>query len=148
MIYKYSFSITGDFFSPKGMIDTIEGDFLVKSIWESTDKKFNNSDEEYGYGGILFWHPNKFAIDDNVGEYETWFVDFLEKNYASFIENKVDNFEIYLEIYYTGKECNIEVFNKELLKKIAPHNVSIPLSIYCLEKAYYNDWITEIENSD
>lgn len=144
MIYKIIFSILGENFWPQKIINNIEGDFIVESYFSPTDKKFENSNDEYGYGGMFFFHPKKFAVPGCVLEYEKAFVDFLENNYRLFKENGVEDLEFFIELYYDGGQCNFEIFNKELLKKIADFDVSIPVSVYILKEEELQQWENEI----
>jgi len=149
MIYKITLSVSGDHFWPETVMDRFDGDFIVMSHHSPTDIKFKTRDGTYGYGGILFWHPKEFAVDERVVEYEKAFVDFIERNYSLFIENKAEDFEMYIEmyieIYYDGGQCNFEIFNKEILRKLANFGVSIPVSVYQLEENKFNEWQSEIE---
>ena len=56
MIYKYNFSILGDNFYPEKIIDKIQGDFLVESFYNPTDKIEIELTDVYGFGGMYFWH--------------------------------------------------------------------------------------------
>lgn len=144
MIYKYDFSISGDSFFPDKIINKIQGDFIIDSYFKPTDKKFEDCLYEYGYGGMSFWHPKKYAVEF-IKEYEKNFVEFIETNYQLFIDNKVDNLQIFIEIYYSGGQCNFEIFNKELLRKLTRFNISLPISVYMLGDRELQQWESEIE---
>jgi hypothetical protein len=143
MIYKYNFSISGDTFYPEKIINEIQGSFIIDSYFNPTDKKFDSN--EYGYGGMSFWHSKKFSTEDRILEYEKGFVEFIENNNNLFIKNGVSDVEIFMEIYYDGGQCNFEIFNKELLKKIINFDVSIPVSIYVLNDKEIQAWENEIK---
>lgn len=145
MIFKYNFSVSGDIFYPKSVIQEIKGDFIIDSFFNPTDKKFEDSSNEYGYGGISFWHPNKYSTEDKIIKYEMSFVEFIEKNYTLFVINGVNEFEIFVEIYFDGGQCNFEIFNKELLKKIGELGVSLPISVYVLKNEEIQKWEDEIK---
>jgi len=144
MVYKYTFSVTGNNLFPQKTLDNIQGDFIAISHFSPTDRKFIGQDSVYGYGGISFWHPYKFATEDQVITYEKAFVEFIEQNHALFFQSGGDKLEIYLEIYYDGGQCNFEVFNKELLSNLAKFGISLPISIYILEENKLEDWENEI----
>jgi hypothetical protein len=145
MVFKYTFSISGDDLYPEKVLDKIQGDFIAVSHFSPTDKKkFGDKNSEYGYGGISFWHPNKFATEDRIMDYEKAFVEFIENNYGLFFQNGGNDLDIYLEIYYDGGQCNFEVFNKEMLSKLAKLGVSLPISIYILEENQLQEWENEI----
>ena len=145
MVYKYDFSVFGDTLYPEKIINRIKGNFFVESCFSSTDNKFHNSSDKYGYGGVSFWHPLQFSTEDEIVRYEDAFVKFIEVNYALFIKNGADEFQIFIEIYYDGGQCNFEVFNKKLLKRLAKFNVSIPISVYALKKRELKKWEKEIK---
>lgn len=145
MIFKYYFSVSGDNLYPERIIERIQGDFVVDSYFSPTDRKPNNKNSEYGYGGVSLWHPYKFSTDDRILEYETAFVEFIEKNYNVFIENGASELQIFIEIYYEGGQCNFEVFNKNLLKKLAEFGVSIPISVYVIKEQELQNWENEIK---
>ena len=147
MIYKYYFSISGDNFYPETIIDKLQGDFLVDSFFNASDKTIYDKSIEYGYGGMSFWHPKKFSTESNIIEYEKAFIEFIEENYALFIENAIEALEIFMEIYYDGEQCNFEIFDKHLLKKLAQYGVSLPISVYILKKRDLRKWENEINAS-
>lgn len=145
MIYKYDFSISGGTFYPEKIISKIKGNFIVESCFSPIDKKSHNKEEEYGYGGISFWHPQKFSTEDSVIEYEKAFIEFIEKNYNTFIESGVDDLQIFIEIYFDGGQCNFEIFNRGLLKKLTNFGVSLPISVYVLKEEDIKKWEDEVK---
>lgn len=145
MVYKYSFSVSGDDFYPERILKNIQGDFAIDSYFKPTDFKFVDKTEEYGYGSISFWHPKKFSTEGNILKYENDFIEFLEKNYSSFIENGANEFEIFIEIYFDGGQCNFEIFNKELLKSLGNFGVSLPISVYVLNNEEIQKWEDEVK---
>jgi hypothetical protein len=51
------------------------------------------------------------------------------------------DFDFFIEVYYSGNQCNFEIFNSELLgrlSKILP-NVSVPVSVYQIKKKQIKD---------
>lgn len=145
MIYKYDFSISGDNLYPEKIINKIQGDFIIMSFFSPSDKKPVNNAEEYGYGGMSFWHKKKFSTEGEILKYEKDFIEFIEKNHTLFVENGVSEFEIFIEIYFDGGQCNFEIFNKELLKQIGNFGVSLPISIYLLKSEEIQRWESEIK---
>lgn len=144
MIYKYSFSITGDNFYPERVIKNIKV-FEIGSFFSPTDKRVGVKIEEYGYGNLSFWHPKKFATEDEILIYEKDFIEFIEKNYHLFIDNGANELEIFIEIYFDGGQCNFEIFDKEILKKISKFGISMPISIYVLSDEEIQKWEHEIK---
>jgi hypothetical protein len=145
MIFKYCLSISGDNFYPSKIINGINGDFIVESYFSATDKKFSDRPDEFGYGGMSFLHPRKFSTDDDIIEYENAFIEFIEKNHYIFIENCADDLEIFIEIYFDGGQCNFEIFDKGLIRKIGHLGVSLPVSIYVLTEEELLKWEGEIK---
>jgi hypothetical protein len=144
MIYKISISASGNYFLPETVINKVMGDFTVESYFSSTDKKNESSNEAYGYGSITFWHPKKFALEDNILEYEMSFSNFIEQNYRLFKENGAEDFQMFIEVYYSDGQCNFEIFNKELMRKITRFGMSFPVSVYELQNNEIEEWETEI----
>lgn len=144
MVYKYSLSVSGDNFNPEVIIKSVQWDFLIGTFFKPSDAKSINNSETYGYGSLAFWHPKKFSSEKNVSTYENDFVEFVEKNYHIFIENFVTDFEIYIEIYFDSSECNFEIFNRALLKRLAPLGMALPISVYVLSTEKLQKWEMEI----
>lgn len=144
MIYKYSFSISGDNFSPEKILTKIHSDFIVDFYFNPTDKKFDNSPEEYGYGVMSFSHPKKYSTKDEIVAYERALIEFIETSHSLFTENGVNDFQIFMEIYFDGGQCNFEIFNKSLLQKLSSFKVSLPISVYILKEEEILEWENEI----
>jgi len=145
MVFKIELFISGDNFWPKSIMNKIWGNFIVKSFYCPNDKKFKNADEVYGYGGMSFWHPKKFTLENNISVYEQMFVVFIENNYQLFVENGVEDFCLYIEVYYDGGQCNFEIFDRNFLQRLAKFKVSMPVSVYALNKKKYREWVNEIQ---
>ncbi|MEO6176747.1 MAG: hypothetical protein ABIP27_16470 [Flavobacterium circumlabens] len=86
-------------------------------------------------------HPKIFGYLDNGLQYEDQFIKFFEINYSLFQDYGVDDFVFFIEVYYSGEQCNFEIFNNSMLFKLTKGSgkISIPVSVYHLEKK-------EIEN--
>lgn len=145
MVFKYNFSVSGDNLYPEKIIDKIVGDFVTDSFFKPTDKRLYDLDGVYGYGGISFWHPKKFSTEDCIIVYETDFIFFIKNNYTLFVENGATEFQIFIEIYFDGGQCNFEIFNKQLLKQIGDLGVSLPISVYLLKNEEIQKWEDEIK---
>lgn len=144
MVFKIGLSISGDSFFLESVVSKIVGDFIVKSS-NSPGDKFERRNGNYDFGSVLFWYTKNFSTEEYIEKYEKYFVDFLEDNYLIFTKNGADNFSFFIEIYYDGGQCNFEIFNKTLLKKIKKLNVSITVSVYTLSKDKLQEWANEIE---
>lgn len=146
MIYKYILSISGDNFNPLRILNKIQGDFVVDDYFSPNDKNHFNKNEIYENGSITFIHPNKFSTQNEIIKYENSIIKFIESNFNLFIENSVEQIEIYMEIYFDGGQCNFEIFSKEILKKLTDFNVSLPISIYVLNEVEIKNWESEINS--
>lgn len=146
MIYKFLFNAAGDNFIPDNILNLIKGEYSIASKNTPNDKNFEGTENVYSYGAITFWHPKKFSTEENIREYEKWFIEFIENNHKLFQDNGADNFDIYMEIYYEGEQCNFEIFDKNLLKRLSPFDISLPISIYLLKEIEYLKWEQEIKS--
>jgi len=144
MIFKITFSATGDLFSPSRILDKITGNFVVKSIHNPGEEKFPNRDDIYDFGTISYWHPKQFSTDDNVSDYENDFIQFITENQQIFRENLADDLSLYVEVYFDGGQCNFEIFSKSALTKLASASVSIPISVYVLDASELGNWEAEV----
>lgn len=52
-----------------------------------------------------------------------------------------------MELYYEIFQCNFEIFNKELLNRLAKYGVLLPISVYALKGEKIRDWEDEIRTS-
>jgi hypothetical protein len=147
MIFKYNFSVSGNNFYPDKVLKKLKGNFLIGSYFQPNDMKFEDNFEVYGYGSISFWHPKKFSSEEKINDYENEFILFIEENFSTFVENGVEDLQIFIEIYFDGGQCNFEIFNKELLKRLGLFGVSLPISIYTLKEEEINEWRREIKQT-
>jgi hypothetical protein len=144
MIYKITLSIAGDHFYPSSIVEHLLGSLQVIDVFDPGDKIEDDERKIYDYGNISFWHPRKFAVDSDITAYEQSFLDFLSDNYERFISNGADDFQLYLEAYFDGGQCNFEIFNKKSLKLLTNFDISIPISVYPLAPDAYKAWEEEI----
>ena len=133
LLIRISLDILGDNFSPNMLLTklNINTSFITFTSNEPTDFLTKDKNDQYGFGSISILHPNKVGVEDNLSEYEEWYVEFLETNYKFFIDSGANEVNLLYETFY-NKQCNFEIFNKELLKKITVYNVSIPICVYML----------------
>ena len=81
-------------------------------------------------------------LNENNVRYLT--IGGLAVNIYGYSRNTGD-IDILIEAYYRDEQCNFEVFDKYLLKRLTQFNVSIPISIYHLNAKKFDDWWEEIE---
>lgn len=145
MIYKITLTLSGIKFIPEQILNLIKGEYFIAGQNNPSDKKFIDSEEVYGFGSISFFHPKKFSLDNYLNEYEEWYINFLLVNYNIFNKYGVDNIQLFIEIYHKDEQCNFEIFDKNLIKKMSHISISIPVSIYLLKKEEFEHWVKEID---
>lgn len=119
MFIRYSIEIYGNF-NPDIVIPLLNiDDFSV------IEKSFDIEDNS---GLIFLLNKKEFAIYYDR-EYESSYINFFDLNYESLKENGANDFRIFIEAYYSD-QCNFEIFDKNLLSKLAVYNVSFPISVY------------------
>lgn len=67
-------------------------------------------------------------------EYENWFVDIIESNYTQFKKIGVNEISLFYNLLFSD-QCNIEIFDRQILKKLAKYDVAIPFSCYVREES-------------
>ncbi|MDR1544788.1 MAG: hypothetical protein LBS50_10375 [Prevotellaceae bacterium] len=145
IVYSYDILIFGDNFYPKNILQKIQGDFIIDDDYHCPDDNRFGDDDKYGYGSMIISHPLQWTVGKHIIQYEKDFIEFIEKNYKLFKENGVDDIRIFMEVFYDkGGQCNFEIFNKTLLKRLAKYNVSLPISVYTLSKREIKKWEKEI----
>ncbi len=150
MVFKYYLDVDGNKFYPRNILKEIKGDFIIENVFCPGDVQYKfRSNEIRGYwtfGGLTIQHPFKFATENHIGRYEQDYIDFIEKNYNLFKENKGNDFRIFMEIFFEeGGQCNFEIFKRKWLKKLAKYNFALPISVYTLKKRKIRAWEKEIE---
>jgi hypothetical protein len=81
-------------------------------------------------------------------DYEHWFADFLETNAEALPACGVDEISILMEIFYVkGDQCNFEIFDRDILARLVPFKVALPISIYALGKKQMNDWSRKLRQA-
>jgi hypothetical protein len=144
MIYKITMSVYGDNFNPDNVIDKLKGDYQIVNIIKRGEKKRKDSDDKYEFGDIGIWHVNKFATENQILEYENFFVTFINENYSLLKANKVTDIDLYYEVFHDGGQCNFSILSAKELQIIAKYGVSFPISIYKLNKNKMKNWSNEI----
>ena len=145
MIYKLTLTLCGKSFMPDCILSSIKGNYLITDKHNATDKIFPDGKDIYDEGSISFFNPVKFSLDNHLKKYEKWFVAFLLVNYDLFVRNGVEEIVLFTEIYHADEQCNFEVFDKELLRKVSHIDISFPVSTYLLGDVEFNNWVKEID---
>jgi hypothetical protein len=137
-VFLFSLNVYGDNFNPDEVIPKIKGKYIISGKQIKGNKipfKNDNINMIYNYNGLSFWNPTKFGRQHEGETYEEWFVNFLEDNYQTFIDLGVERIDIFMNVYTVGREqCNFEIFNKDMLKRLSKFGVSLPIDVYNITK--------------
>jgi hypothetical protein len=135
LLIKITLTVSGDQFIPKmhQFVSTKKWN-IISSNNPKDIQTFNK--KEFGYGSISFMHPNIFVKLGSSAQYEEDFIEFFEKNHALFLELGAEDFDFFTEIYYSGSQCNFEIFDRSMLVRLykLQKNIAFPISIYHLKK--------------
>jgi hypothetical protein len=126
LVFKITLAISGDKFLPSRLIPFVCNKYVPES--------FHDADGDLTHGVIFYMHPQLFGIQGHGVDYEEWFVELLEKNFQVFHKHGAEDFALFIEVYYSDDQCNFEIFNKSLLKRMRNYNISIPISVYHLSE--------------
>lgn len=97
----------------------------------------------YGFGSLDVLNPQTYGLPYELEAYNNWYADYIEQ-YKPLLDNHgVTDIRLFIEIFDDGGQLNLEVFSREMLQRLAPHNVAIPLSVYGVETAQLVEWLTE-----
>lgn len=131
-IERIYLNLTGDKFSPKALLNQIKhlSDGKISYLHEPTDKR-DSDNIEFGFGCLSLKNPKGVCVENEIEQYESWFVEFLEVNQELIKLTGVDEIELFIELFY-NKQCNFEIFSRENLSRLAKFNVAIPVSVYGL----------------
>jgi len=126
LIFKITLTISGDRFFPTEAIPFITGKYVPES--------FHDADGDLTHGAIFYMHPQLFGMQGKGVNYEEWFVELLEMNFEVFDKHGAQDIELFIEVYYSDDQCNFEIFNKTMLKRMNRFNISYPVSVYHLSE--------------
>lgn len=144
VIFKITLLLFGDDFFPDNVADKIASDSLLVESSQPGDEIWPGSNTSSDDGMLSIIHPRIFGTQHDEWAYEKWYVEFIERNHKLFIENGVDDFQFFVDVFYSGNQCNIEVFNKDLLKRLNDRiRFSIPLSVYRLTQKEIREMLLE-----
>jgi hypothetical protein len=126
LVFKITLAISGDDFFPSKLIQSVSNKYVAES--------FHDADGDLTHGVIFYMHPQLFGIQGEGVDYEEWFVELLEKNFEAFKKYGAEDIELFIEVYYSDDQCNFEIFNKSMLKRMGNFHISIPISVYHLSE--------------
>ena len=132
MVFKITLEIEGEHLYPDKLMPNLSNELVMIESFNPDDTFVKKGKiERYGFGGVYLMHPKKICYDgDNVENYENTIVNFLKKNYQIIIENGGDELSISYEVYFSGDNFNIGLFNHKQLAAITACNAAISFSGY------------------
>jgi hypothetical protein len=126
LIFKITLTISGDRFFPSKAIPYIDRKYILES--------FQDAEKDLTHGVIFYMHPHLFGIEGNGTDYEEWFVKLLEENFDILHKHGAEEINLFTEVYYSDDQCNFEILDREMLKRIRKFNVAYPVSVYRLSE--------------
>ncbi len=142
--FKITLQLIGDNFHPSEIIERMEEEYTLSDYHHPGDKMFENSTNRYDFGELSLMHPRVFGLENDNWEYEEWFVNFIERYHDLFNSNGIDDFRIFIDVFYSGDQCNFEIFNKNLVKRLGRCiDFSMPISIYKLKQKDIREMLLE-----
>lgn len=141
---KITFLFYGDLFSPHKFLIELPETVLIESQNEATDANDADPTGVYGFGGLHFRGPLKYGVPGiNLCEYESWYVDFLERHGELIRAHRIDDIRLFVDVFHDEGQLNTEVFSRDGLKTISKFNASIPLSYYRLDRGQMIEILNE-----
>ncbi len=135
LITRITLNLTGKNFWPAQFRERIKSNYLITDQNNPTDLIWHDKNEVYDFGSLSIQHPKQFGLQYDEWKYEEWYVSFIEENHRFIDECYVDEIVFFIEIYYCGDQCNTEIFNLNLLKRLSSIiNFSLPVSVYKLDQ--------------
>lgn len=137
IIYKISLEFEGDKLIPKDLVHLISDELELVSSFSFDDiHTIRGKDKQYGFGGMYYMLPKKVCFDtDDIELYERIIINFLKTNYTVFNNNGVSDINIQYEVYFTGDNFSIGLFDKDHLKLITACNATLSFSGYQMSEA-------------
>lgn len=125
MYMRFTIKVSGQKFDPKKILQQLVTNLIVDDYVEP----IFYSEHEYDYGEMYLLAKQEFSHEYPDDEYQNLFIDFFDKNHNNLVLAGATDFQIMLDIYYKD-QCNFEIFDKDILKKIAKYNICLPISVY------------------
>lgn len=131
---RYTVIIRGVDFLPCTLLNELDTDFVFDedSFITRGDPMSKRKDEFYESGTLFLFHENEFSKEYPDPDYELSFVEFFEKNYDLLVSAGAQEFTIFLDVYFAD-QCNFEIFDKDMLRRLSKYNVSLPISVYSVK---------------
>ncbi|MNK04937.1 hypothetical protein D3C87_228100 [compost metagenome] len=136
--------LRGQKFWPDKFINLSDDEFLVFDKNDPDDLLWDDKDDMYGFGSLTAIHPMCYGFNDMGFVYEEWYVEFIEKYNGYFSSIGIEEVRFFIEVFYSGDQCNFEVFNISLLERLNQRiRFSLPISVYKLEQVEINQMLIE-----
>jgi hypothetical protein len=130
---RISLHIYGDTFSPANFFSKINDPLIIFTSNEATDLKWDNKPDLYQFGSTNILNPKKVGMyDQHIGEYQTWYVNFLNKHYQTIKECGGTELNLIFDVFTSGQFNNLEIFDRTMLSQLSVFGVAMPMSIYHL----------------
>jgi len=147
-IEKITFLFYGDNFSPNKFLSEITEPVLIELQNEATDANDADPTGRYGFGGLHFQGPQKYGVPSiNLSEYESWYVDFLDRHGELIRAHRIDDIRLFVDVYHDDGQLNTEVFSRDGIKTLSKFNAAIPLSYYRLDRVQMIEMLNESDLS-
>jgi hypothetical protein len=138
----------GDSFSPEALKSRLHDEYKILG---SDEVGFSEFTQDIIPGHLSLAHPIDIYAYTYVDlpieprEYEEWYVHFIENNFDTLKELNVEEIQLFWDVYFEEHtQCNFEIFDRTLLKRIAKYDVDIPISIYNMSKQEMIEWLSEV----
>ncbi len=147
MIYRITISIYGKDFDPDALLKELKGDFIVETkIRKGAKKEYIDGNFEFSY--LDLFHSKIRSTNDYIGRHEESIVNLVIDNYPIFIKYGVNEIDLFYDIYYQGFQCNFEILDSVMIKKLSrlkKIKISFPISVYKVTKREMSSWSRDIE---
>ncbi len=132
MVFKITLDIEGEKLNPDKLMGKLSDELVIVESFKPTDTFVKKGKvEQYGFGGMYMMHPNRICYDgDDVEQYEETVIQFLNKNHRIITKNGGSDFCISYEVYFSGDNFSIGLFNRDQLKIISNCNATLSFNGY------------------
>lgn len=146
MIFKYTLTLVGIAINYNAILENlVQHDALVYVNFEPIDESMF-LDYEFDTDTTLeFCHPFTYTLNGYCIEYETWFLKFIAYNKDLFFKNGVNELSLFIDGFYDGDQCNMEIFCNTFMKEIGQFVTSLPMSIHRVKKYEYKKWEIDLD---
>ncbi len=129
MIIRILLELEGELFSPKKFIENV-GDLAFVNFYshEKEDIIDQGRNESFNYGCLSILNPRLYGAENNMKEYQYWYLKFIEENYEIMVSTGLTEIRLFWDVFFSD-QCNFEIFDKVVLSKLAEYNVAIPISV-------------------